>query len=57
MTFIWILNRDLAIITNWVKMSLVKFDPCNTEAILFSFIISEFLPNICNVKFVNVINI
>ena len=51
-----ILNHDLAIITNWAKMWLVKFNPSKTEAILFSYISSEFFPNIVfdgvNVKFV-----
>ena len=41
-----ILNHDLAIITNWAKMWLVKFNPSKTEAILFSYISSEFFPNI-----------
>ena len=30
-----ILNHDMAIITNWAKMWLVKFNPSKTEAILF----------------------
>ena len=51
-----ILNHDLAIITNWAKMWLVKFNPSKTEAILFSYICSEFFPNIVfdgvSVKFV-----
>ena len=51
-----ILNHDLAILTNWAKMWLVKFNPSKTEAILFSYISSEFFPNIVfdgvNVKFV-----
>ena len=51
-----ILNHDLAMITNWAKMWLVKFNPSKTEAILFSYISSDFFPNIVfdgvNVKFV-----
>ena len=51
-----ILNHDLAIITNWAKLWLVKFNPNKTEAILFSYINRDFFPNIVfdgvNVKFV-----
>ena len=51
-----ILNHDLAIISDWAKSWLVKFNPCKTEAIFFSYFNTDLFPNIVfdgvNIKFV-----
>ena len=50
------LSHELAIITSWAKQWLIKFNPSNTEAMLFSYINCERFPNIVfdgvSVKFV-----
>ena len=47
-----ILNHDLAIISDWAISWLVKFNPCITEAILFSYFNIDFVFDGVNIKFV-----
>ena len=51
-----ILNHDLAIISDWAKSWLEKFNPCKTEAIFFSYFNTDLFPNIVfdgvNIEFV-----
>ena len=39
-------NHDLQLLTNWAKQWLVTFNPLKTEAVLFTFIKLDFLPQL-----------